>query len=114
MGLTCVGGRKEKTALPDWSFLELRGRTRNGIGQQVQESRWEGLENGGGSFHRKCRIAVGYFWLSIVWRTGRKEIREPHYDGEVPHDFAKVCRSGTGFCIFVKTAAVLAAAELLS
>ena len=97
MSLTCVGGRKEKTALPDWSFLELRGRTRNGIGQQVQESRWEGLENGGGELSSKVpdcgRLFLAFHCLAD-WEEGDKE---PHYDGRVPHDFAKVCLSGTGF-----------------
>ena len=44
---------------PDWSVLGLGGRSRDGIGQQVQESRWRGMEDGEvRSSHRKCRRMV--------------------------------------------------------
>ena len=73
-GLTCVCGRKEKTVLPDWSFLELCGRTRSVIGQQVH-GRWGGLEDGGAWGELSSEVPdCGWLFYALLcladWREG--------------------------------------------
>ena len=56
-------GRKDKTTSPHWSVLRLGGQSQSGIGQQVQECRWKGMQDGKGEETSSEMPEIG--WLAL-------------------------------------------------